>query len=162
MKYFIFVVFLVSSSYLLLAQSQSISILKGQVLSVDPITPNCFYDNTYVGGYKYFYSIQHFKIVTAKNDTLMLGFVYNILEDKLNFKKHFNIQKDSIYIFYVSEFTPCHSDFPNFCNCNYNNDKIYGQINPLKGSIVSKPYSKIKRIIYHSVLDKELWKQLKE
>jgi hypothetical protein len=145
-----------------MSQSKAnVAALYARVLDFDSINIQSF-DNVSIGGYKYFYGICHIKVATAKNDSLIIGIVYNLVTDKIKALDRFGLQKDSVYIFYVSEFRPCYSDFPSFCNCNYKKEKKYGQVMPNTGSIIGKPYSKINRVILFTPLDRSLWKQLVE
>ena len=152
--------FLIISQFNLFGQSKNNPIreLYGKVVDMDRRVGHSF-DNVAITGYKYYFSIFHFKIVTNYNDTLVIGYVFNLIKDAEIFNKRFGIKKDSIYIFDVSSFYPCNSDFPCFANCSYELEQN-GQIMPFEGGIIKQPYSKIDRIICVYPLKKELWEQI--
>jgi hypothetical protein len=158
---FLYCIVFTCQAHLFAQNKGGITTVCARVIDIDSIDLISF-DNTFLGGFKYFYGICHFKVVTPKNDLLVIGMVYSLINEGRKLSDKFGIERDSLYIFYVSEFTPCYSDFPRFCNCDFKNEKKYGQIIPSTGSVISQPYSKINRIIYFAPLDKNLWKQLAE
>lgn len=63
-------------------------------------------------GYSYYFGTQHVKILTSKKDTLTIVRVFNILEDQERYTKNFGLNVSDDYVFILSEFNPCESDFP--------------------------------------------------
>lgn len=66
----------------------------------------------------YYFGMHHVKIVLfdigrrQTTDTVMIAFVFNYFTDLKQYLKNFGLKKGEKYLFVVSEFNPCISDFP--------------------------------------------------
>lgn len=120
----------------------------GKLIDMDSIflRPNIEYT-----GYKYYYGVHHIKVIlldivneNKETDTVILAYVYNRLTETKAYKNGFDLKRDSIYMFYVHQFSPCHSDFPKIQGTCYS-DKM--EFYPESNQLIRKYYS-INRIIY--------------
>lgn len=92
------------------SQSSDVKWIEGKILELDASGVHVpERDRT---GYKYYFGTQHIKILTDKKDTLTVLRVFNILEDQKRYTKDFGLKVSEKYIFIVSEFNPCKSNFP--------------------------------------------------
>lgn len=143
-----------------LAQSKPTKTIYGKVIALDSMKAYTYNSNVYMGGYKYFYDIYHVKVVTNNQDTIVVGKIFNILADQKELGSSFGIKKGHVYMFITCDINPCHSDFPQMCNCNYNVNSPFGEIGVVKGKIYNEPYSTIARIVYNVEIVSSLWEKL--
>lgn len=118
----------------------------GKIIDYDSIIIS---SNSSRFGIKYFYGVHHLKVGVLLNfdsnvivDTIIIALVYNKSMDNLQYSKNFNLKVDSFYIFDLSYFSPCHSDFPRIqgvCSENY-------LFMPISNKLIKK-YTKIYRIV---------------
>jgi hypothetical protein len=87
----------------------------GKLLNTDSIYT--IINSTYIG-VKYYYGVHHLKIGVINistnqiSDTLIIAYVYNMINEHSLYLKNFNLSIGRNYIFHVHRFVPCKSDFP--------------------------------------------------
>ena len=116
----------------------------GKVIDTDSIF---FSGNASRVGQKYYYGLFHVKVgvldveTDKVTDTLIITFVYNKIYDINMYADRFRLKNDSAYIFDLSYFTPCNSDFPRLEGvCSG------GRFIPLSNKLI-KSYTGIYRVI---------------
>lgn len=117
----------------------------GQLLDCDSIFIPI---NNSRAGTRYYYGVHHLKlaVINTENktvmDTLIVAYVYNVFADHAMYVKNFKLKKGDSYIFDISDFSPCHSDFP----------KIQGRCDedgvflPISNKLINK-YKHLYRVI---------------
>ena len=105
--------------------------------------------NTDRTGFQYYYGLYHLKVgVIDLNsnkiiDTLIIAYVYNMMTEKMLYRRKFDLTVGKDYIFIIGGFTPTRSDFP----------KLQGRINkggefyPVSDRLI-RHYKQIYRVIY--------------
>lgn len=145
-------------------KANEINTIIGKVLSMDNVlTDSTFYSQTNNRPKQYYYALSHIKIISAKKDTLLLCYVFNIKDQLKDAQENFGLMIDSIYKFTVNGFTPCNSDFPKILGCDEkldNGKKLKGKYKPSTSSICKSAYKSINRIIEFSPIDEVLWERL--
>jgi hypothetical protein len=98
-------------------------------------------------GTHYYYGIHHFKIGVIDiqdsiiKDTVVIAYVYNMHSELDNYLDNFDLKVNQSYIFDLSEFSPCKSDFPRLeGRCKLT------EFFPLSNKLI-KHYSNIYRVI---------------
>jgi hypothetical protein len=121
----------------------------GNLIKVDSIVES---SNTSRGGFRYYYGIFHIRVVmwdvmnNKYGDTLTLAYVYNKITENDLYHKQFNLTLNRKYIFHISPFIPCRSDFPDLEGVCGNDYEFY----PIHSEIADK-YVVINRIIFFSL-----------
>lgn len=109
---------------------------------------------------QFYYSIYHFKVLITSGDTLLLAYVFDTKNQTENALTNFGIKKDSIYQFALYNLNPCSCDFPLIIGCSYKRDKSQSLYIPISGSVATKPYKSIYRILDYTSINDELWNEL--
>lgn len=134
----------------------------GKVIALDTINKIMEGRDFRDHGNNFYYGIYHVLIQTHTSDTVTLGIIYSLREQRAELRRSFNILKDSTYTFSAARITPCQSDFPNIKGCEFDEKESACQYNPFKGQVVKKPYKTILRFIEKTVLYPEVWERLYE
>jgi hypothetical protein len=119
--------------------------LVGKIISTDSAIITINADRF---GYRFYYGLYHLKIGVIDvssgivKDTMIVARVYNKRSEIKDYLDGFNLRVGEDYIFDLSVFSPCHSDFHRLeGHCKGNNYFV-----PLSSKL-TKGYSKIYRIV---------------
>lgn len=137
-------------------QLRTVETIYGKVIAMDSLNPDILTENARSNNEKYIYDIFHVKVVSHKKDTVLLALVYNLKKDLDSIANQAGFKLGQAYVFTVSDFQPCNSDFPKLYNCNYSLNQVCSS----SGKIKFPPYHVIKRILYFGAIDMTLWEKL--
>ena len=153
LSYYMALFFLLSAMSLHTTQPKTILVtVTGEVIATDALSGHVHKVNYNLLGPDCYFDIFNVQIRTAQNEVMVIGIIYNIFTDGDSLKHKFNLEIGKNYIFQISKFTPCFSDFPAFCNCDYR-IKRTGVVSPTSGRIEKLSYSEIYRIIHFIPMD---------
>lgn len=163
-KYVCLLCFFSLSTFVMGQKANEINIIIGKVLSMDNVLTDSTFNNRINNRPKqYYYALFHVRVVSAKKDTLLLCYVFNIKDQLKEAKANFGLMIDSIYQFTVNGFSPCNSDFPRMLGCGEkldNGKKLRRKYKPSTSSVCRNVYESINKIIEFSPIDMILWERL--
>jgi hypothetical protein len=119
--------------------SETDTIFVAKVIDMDFVK---FEINKDYRGFIYYYGLFHLKVVNAKQDTMILTRLYNILDDRKKYKRKFNYKIGKKFVFIAYQWFPCNSSLPKIQG--YCDEEIFYP----KSNYLIKSYKKIYRIIY--------------